>query len=141
MRAKKRSGGKKQAPHPLYDAIWRGDLEQVRAIYSGEPELLYSKDEEGRTPLHLAAYHGRLVIMEFLLSRNRKPDINARANDGGTPLYHAVGGGHCDTAELLLENNADVNAQNDEGWSPFRLAAFKVDWDLVNLLLKHGGQK
>jgi ankyrin repeat protein len=42
-------------------------------------------------------------------------------------------------AELLLTNQADVNATNNSGDIPLRLAAAKYHQDLVELLWQHGG--
>jgi ankyrin repeat protein len=147
MRAKKSSGGKKLEVDSLHDAVRMGDLGKIRAFLIADPDLVSSKDETGRTPLHWAATmmywvakEDRQNVVKFLLTR-RRIDVNAKSDDGATPLHDAVGNGQNQMVELLLAHNADVNAKDNEGWTPFGMACFKVDWDLVELLREHGGQK
>ena len=50
----------------------------------------------------------------------------------------ALGGeseGHKDVAELLLANKAEVNAKDNNGWTPLHLAAPKGHKDVAELLL------
>ena len=71
--------------------------------------------------LHLAAAGGHMDVAEFLLVNNA--DVNAKDNNGCTPLLLAVAKGHKDVAELLLTNKADVNAKASMGWTPLHYAA------------------
>ena len=69
---------------------------------------------------------GHKEIVELLLAN--KAEVNAKANDGTTPLHAAAAGGHKDVAELLLANNADVNARNNKGETPLhRVLALATD--------------
>ncbi len=40
---------------PIHDAARNGDLEKVRALLKDNPDLVFSKDDNGKTPLHMAA--------------------------------------------------------------------------------------
>ena len=46
-------------------------------------------------------------------------DVNAKNDNGATPLYSAALGGHKEIAELLIAKDADVNAKNVDGETPF----------------------
>lgn len=50
----------------------------------------------------------RKEIVEFLLAN--EPDVNARNNEGNTPLFGPAGCGYTDIVKLLLAKGADVNA-------------------------------
>ena len=57
------------------------------------------------------------------------------------PLHHAAKNGHSEIAELLLENEADVNAKDNERRTPLHLAAGYGHPKIVKILLKHGARK
>ena len=65
-------------------------------------------------------------------------DVNAKNNDGLTPLHWASSNEHIEIVKLLLEHGADVNAKNDDGYTPLYWASRKGHTEIVNLLLKYG---
>jgi cytohesin len=58
-----------------------------------------------------------------------------------TPLQLAVENGHKDVVELLLANDADVNAKDDDGWTPLRYAAGDGQKGLAELLRQKGAHE
>ena len=50
----------------IHDAVQSGDLEKVKALLKGNPGLVSSMDDKGRTPLHVAAFSGRKEVAELL---------------------------------------------------------------------------
>ena len=118
---------------PMFAAVKEGDLEKVRALLQGNPDLVSKEDNTGWTPLHYAVHWGRKGVVELLLSSHA--DLNAQANDGITPLHCAVGQGYKDVAELLLANHAEVNAKDNELATPLHYAADEGREDIVKLLL------
>jgi ankyrin repeat protein len=94
-----------------------------------------AKNEDGRTPLHLAARLGSKDVVELLLAHgaevNAKTNkgekrmnstpilddhkevvMNMREDDNRTPLHDAALNGNKDVAELLLAHGAKVDAKN-----------------------------
>src|SRR5277367_3431489 len=93
-----------------------GDLEKAKALVNDNPSLVFGKNGNGSTPLHLAASKGLKDLVELLLAN--EADANAEDGSGDTPLHLAVMAGHRDVAELLLANKARVNVTNDRGKTP-----------------------
>jgi ankyrin repeat protein len=62
-------------------------------------------------------------------------------NKGSTPLHLAAGRGHRDVVELLLANNADVNAKANNGATPLDFAGGGGHKDVVELLRLHGSHE
>jgi len=57
------------------------------------------KDEQGYSPLHLAAGFGFMDVVRVLL--NMGVDVNAQTNTGFTPIFLALSGGHEEIASLI----------------------------------------
>jgi ankyrin repeat protein len=115
------------------------------------------RDEEDRTPLHVACYHGQVYVVEALLDCGAQ--VNAADVRGHTPLHQvSLGIGNYDyksssmeswdiekhpgrvrrLAPLLLEHGADINAQNDVYETPLHLASRLRLHDMARFLLNHG---
>ena len=67
----------------LHDVVNQGDLAKVQALVKSNPALVFSKDSNGNTPLHLAAAKGYGDVAELLLANHA--DVNARNNKGESP--------------------------------------------------------
>jgi ankyrin repeat protein len=74
-------------------------------------------NEEGETPLHLAAENG-LIENASLILRGAEPDFDAQDNDGETPLHKAIENGHLDIIKLLINAGADATIEDIDGLSP-----------------------
>ncbi|VVC33012.1 VPS9 domain,Ankyrin repeat-containing domain,Ankyrin repeat [Cinara cedri] len=76
------------------------------------------KDEQGLTPLHVAAFYGYPLIIELLLEYGS--DINALDNFSRTPAHYAALRGQQNALLFLLHNKALMISDN-EGNSPLHL--------------------
>jgi len=105
----------------IHDAAQGEDLEKIRTLLSGNPDLVFSKATFGMTALHMAALFGCKGAAELLIAN--RAEVNANDENGDTPLHLAAREGHKDLAELLLAGKATINAKNKDGETPLHEAA------------------
>lgn len=75
-------------------------------------------------------------ITQMIIDKVDKKLINDSL-EGKTPLIIAVGNSYIDTAKILIENGADVNAVDIEGWSALSYAVNNGDIEIAKLLLEN----
>ena len=146
----------------FFDAIKRGDMEEVERRLQLDPILIHAR-ENGLSPILVAAYHREPVLASFLADKTvaitifeaaatgkinnvirllaRDPDkVNTYAEDGFQPLGLACFFGHFDVAEYLVKAGAVVNAKSRNGLqaAPIQSAAAGGHRKIVKLLLDHG---
>ena len=64
--------------------------------------------------------------------------INQKNIGGATALHIAARNGNLEITSILLENGADVNIVDNEGWSPLMRAAINNNSKVLELLLEKG---
>jgi len=92
------------ASESIHDAAKIGDVEKVKTLLAENPDLVNAKDQDGWTPLHMAAATGNKGVVALLLAN--KADINVKNTDGSTPLFIAEKNGHRDVADMLRQHEA-----------------------------------
>ena len=106
------------------------------------PENIDLSQRYGWTPLHWAARHGQVSVVQRLLDDGAR--IDAREDMGRTPLHLAAMANQRDTVELLLARGADINARDRWDATPLRRMELLRDirgWDrsdMKNLLTDSG---
>ena len=65
-------------------------------------------------------------------------DVNARDQNGVTPLMSAASGGQTEIASFLISKGADVNSKNKSGFTPLICAAMSGNQQVVQLLIDKG---
>lgn len=73
-------------------------------------------------------------ITQMIIDKVDKKLINDSL-EGKTPLIIAVGNSYIDTAKILIENGANINAVDIEGWSALSYAVNNGDIEIAKLLL------
>jgi ankyrin repeat protein len=113
------------------------DLKLIKDILEYSVIDINSKDENGYTPLKLAASRGEAKCVEALLN-HPEIDVNLQDKWGNTALMNASMYGREKCVELLLNHpGIDVNVQNLAGWSALMRATYNVRIECIKLLLKH----
>ena len=65
-------------------------------------------------------------------------DVNAKEENGVTPLHQAAFYGQKEVVELLIAKGADVNAKEGDGWTPLHFAAEGGHNETAELLIAAG---
>ncbi len=146
----------------FFEAIKRGDMEEVERRLQLDPILIHAR-ENGLSPILVAAYHHEPAIASFLADKTvaitlfeaaatgkinnvirllaREPEtVNTYSADGFQPLGLACFFGHYDIAEYLIKAGAIVNSKSNNGLkaAPIQSAAAGGHRKIVKLLLDHG---
>ena len=96
-------------------------------------------DEYSSIELHYAAVCGFSGLAKHLIITHAL-DVNANLEFrfDQTPLHAASSRGHADVAQLLLDYEADINAQDIDKWTPLHIASSKGHLKVMQLLLERG---
>ena len=130
---------------PLLMASRRSKFKAVRFLLANGSDVKAGYGDV--PPLHAAAAHDELQLMELLLNEY-EADVNDVSSSGTTPLMAAAGAGHLNAAEFLIQRGADVTkiskAQMWRGNSifntPLLAATQRKQLRLVQYLLSKGAK-
>ena len=147
----------------FFAAVRAGNQDEVQHLLLQEPDLLQARDEDGLSPILVAAYQHEPELARFLADRQvvltifeaaatgrsdrilrllaKDPDlVNAYAVDGFQPLGLAAYFGQESAARVLVEAGADVQApaRNTLGATPLGSAVAGRDPAITRLLLEAG---
>jgi len=99
-------------------------------------QRLRERGDNGRTPLHLAALHGREGAVKALIDAGA--DLAAKDPRGETPLHSAVQASSMQAVKLMLAAGADASAQDRCGEVILHSAVITRSAEVVQLLLAAG---
>jgi len=85
--------------------------------------------------MHDAAKKGDEVELKWLMSQGA--NVNAKDNEGRTPIHYAAREGHYKAMDLLIKQNANVNAQDHNNMTPMHYAVGNNHSAAMELLKKY----
>ncbi len=125
------------AAENIFDAAYTGGLEEAASlIITRDNSLALGTNAAGVSALEIAAATGQAGILKLFLE-NSAPATYVNIRDGRTPLHAAAIYNRTNTATLLIEHGAKVNAPDLFGFTPLHLAALLGASDTAALLLKN----
>ncbi len=107
-------------------------VESVAEAAKPEPPTVKARD----ISIHAAARMEMIEAVKQHLAAGAY--VNAKADDGFTPLHYATRVDNKEIAELLIAKGADVNAKDDGGRTPLHAAAGGGYKEIAELLIENG---
>jgi len=145
-----------------FDLLGKGDIDGLRRLLEDDPACAEARDANGVSLLMHSLYRGRRDLAEIIAGKKKAHDIfeaaslgrldclrkltsdsaalNSRSADGFTALHFACFFGQPDSARLLIESGAAVDAvaANPMKVMPLHSAASARNLEAARLLLAHG---
>jgi ankyrin repeat protein len=122
----------------FFEASMIGNLSEVKEAIKKDPSIVNSFSSDGFTALHLAAFFGQAEVMQYLIEKGANVNSVARNVMKVMPLHSAAAQSNVRIVELLLDQGALVNAQQEGGFTALHAAAQSGNLEMARLLLKHG---
>ncbi|XP_072534113.1 uncharacterized protein [Salminus brasiliensis] len=97
----------------IFEAVQRGDIEQVSQLIQDDRTVLRQKGWGGFTALHFAALHGNRPIAELLLISGA--DTNIPCDAGQTPFHFACRHGNISIMHKMMQHGADLGIVDLQG--------------------------
>ncbi|KAK7952857.1 hypothetical protein PG988_013551 [Apiospora saccharicola] len=123
-------------------AAHQGRHSMVRLLLLTCPDrrlLANAVNDDGQTPLHVAAAQGHVEVVRELLCLGA--DSHLQDHEGQNPLHAAVAAGSAATVQLLLDQDVDhklAHTADAGGHTPLHRAVIEGTEEIVRVLLNRG---
>lgn len=121
--------------NPLHNLAEKGELQKIADIIGKQTrEDLNQKDDGGNTPMHFAAYAGKLEIVALLKMHGATLNLENKRHQ--IPLHLVVLKGDLDTIEFIVNSSSkgDLDRRDTWGRTPLHYAAQNGDVKIIKLL-------
>jgi hypothetical protein len=117
----------------LYLALRDGSLKAAQALVEWPKTKIDTRTPQDESPLMMACLRGHAEVARQLVARGA--DVN---KIGWTPLHYAATNGHVQIMQMLLDENAYIDAESPNGTTSLMMAAMYGTPAAVKLLLEAG---
>ncbi|MDC0358633.1 ankyrin repeat domain-containing protein, partial [Oligoflexia bacterium] len=118
---------------PLHWAAQEGYLKTSKILINNHSQI-DGPDEHGFTPLGIAVPEGHLELVKLFIQCGADVDAKCSSYENSVLLHTACAWGRKEIAEILLDNGADTNIEDDDGFTPLDIATQKGNRGLIKLL-------
>jgi ankyrin repeat protein len=107
----------------LLEASMNGDLQLLIRLLSEEVVNINCHDRFGISPVHNAAFYGRVKCLQYLI--DTAASVNMRDSNGCTPLHNTAIQNNQKCLKMLLDHYADPNEKDVDGNTALHKAVYK----------------
>ncbi|XP_063924675.1 uncharacterized protein LOC135138627 [Zophobas morio] len=130
-------GGQLPMHYACRNVVWGGDIILFLCKKGAKVDVA---DGDGQLPIHYACKHGRLNLVELLVTNGAKFDVPDRG--GQLPMHYAYrnDGWGCNIILFLCKKGAKVDVPDRDGQLPIHYACKHGRLNLVELLVTNGAK-
>ncbi len=130
------SGGSRIPGTALHSAVDLGRRPIVRMLLRAGAPIDATEGTFRKTPLHLAARNGDMMLVSLLLDHGGDP--NTFDASSWTPLQYAMEMGAYELIPLLVRHGANLDLQGPQGNTVLHDAVLRGQDEVIRFLLAHG---
>ncbi|CAJ1956066.1 unnamed protein product [Sphenostylis stenocarpa] len=129
---------------PLHSAVRAGNLAVLKNAISGTNEaelheLLAKQNQDGETPLYVAAEYGYVDAVREMIQYYDLADAGIKARNGFDALHIAAKQGDLDVMKILMESHPELSMTVDpSNTTALHTAAMQGHTEVVKFLLEAG---
>ncbi|XP_010159927.1 PREDICTED: ankyrin repeat domain-containing protein 27-like, partial [Eurypyga helias] len=127
---------KQEFCHPLCQCSKCGPAQKKFARISANGLGVNVSNQDGFTPLHMAALYGHAELVSLLLKHGAS--ISAKNAKHAEALHLACQKGHFQVVKCLMDCNAKQNKKDIYGNTPLIYACLNGQYETTALLIQHG---
>lgn len=121
----------------FFESVASGNLLRAQELLDENPALLTAYAPDGFTALQIASYFGHAELAKHLIFMGADVHAVSKNDMKIMPLHAAAANGSSDTCDALLQAGAQVDAQQEGGFTPLHAAAQSGNEPLIRLLQKY----
>jgi ankyrin repeat protein len=119
----------------VFDVAREGDVMLLQEMVKENPELVNAQNEQGYTPLILAAYNGQLEMVKALIKNGADLD---QSFTQGAAIHGAAFKGHMEIVKLLVESGAKLDVPDKNQTTPLMYATLFKHTEVAKYLYENG---